>query len=133
MSNFGVPNMVKWWNDSAGACWEAFCTKYCVGDLHGAADILSEIANYTNAHFPNPRTGDKAGLHKRYTIEVESVEHHINIWNSIPGTKKSFCYFLDPLMKGIWYRRYTSLFIFLPLQALTILAMYQCLCWSMEI
>ena len=35
-------------------------------------------------------------LRKQHTILVDSVKHSLSIWNSVKGTKRCFCYLLDP-------------------------------------
>ena len=46
-------------------------------------------------------------LCKRRTVYVDSVEHSLSIWDSVKGTKKCFCFLLDPEKEGIWYLRYS--------------------------
>ena len=46
-------------------------------------------------------------LRKRRTVYVDSVEHSLSIWDSVKGTKKCFCFLLDPEKEGVWYRRYS--------------------------
>ena len=45
--------------------------------------------------------------YKRRTVYVDSVEHSLSIWDSVKGTKKCFCFLLDPKKEGVWYRRYS--------------------------
>ena len=47
------------------------------------------------------------GKYDIYTILVDSVKHSLSIWDSVKGTKRCFCYLLDPELEGVWYRRYT--------------------------
>ena len=42
-----------------------------------------------------------------HTILIESVKHSLSIWDSVKGTKRCFCFLLDPSKEGVWYRRYT--------------------------
>ena len=46
-------------------------------------------------------------LRKRHTVFVDSVEHSLSVWDSVKGTKKCFCFLLDPEKEGVWYRRYS--------------------------
>ena len=46
-------------------------------------------------------------LRRRHTILVESVKHSLSIWDSVKGTKRCFCFLLDPSEEGVWYRRYS--------------------------
>ena len=46
-------------------------------------------------------------LRNRHTILVDSVKHNLSIWNYVKGTKRFFCYLLDPQLEDLWYRRYT--------------------------
>ena len=46
-------------------------------------------------------------LRKRHTVFVDSVEHSLSVWDSVKGSKKCFCFLLDPEKEGVWYRRYS--------------------------
>ena len=48
-------------------------------------------------------------LNKRHTVFVESVQHTLSIFDSVKGTKRCFCFLLDPEREGVWYRRYSCI------------------------
>ena len=46
-------------------------------------------------------------IYKAHNHETFKEQISLSIWDSVKGTKRCFCYLLDPELEGVWYRRYT--------------------------
>ena len=90
--------------DLSGKIWRNEYKKGCVYALEIAAMKVEKVAEYFNMHFTKPKS-KLAKMDERKTYVTEPVIHTLSKFKSLPGTTKSFSFFLDPNKSGISYRR----------------------------
>ena len=71
--------------------------RLCIGKCSNGS---RKVAEYFNKHFTKPKS-KLAEMDERKTYVTDPVIHTLSKFKSLPGTPKSFSFFLDPNKSGI--------------------------------